>query len=129
MTMRLSLIRDLRDCNQFRQTIQSSPPRLVHGTMAVLVALLTAAVLWATFTRANLVVRAVGRVRPMTMPHKVYVTPGERSGGKVVEVHFMQGQEVQKGDLLLRLDTDRLWNELARKKRAIEAGQEELEKS
>jgi hypothetical protein len=58
--MRLNLIRDVRDCNQFRQTIQSSPPRLVHGAVAILVALLTAALLWATFTRANLVVRAAG---------------------------------------------------------------------
>jgi multidrug resistance efflux pump len=125
----MNLIRDLKDCNQFRQTIQSSPPRLVHGTATVLVALLAAAVLWATLTRANLVVRAVGRVRPMTLPQKVYVTPGERSGGKVAEVRFTQGQDVRQGDLLLRLDTQRVRNEMARKKRAIEAGEEELEKS
>src|SRR5207244_3263527 len=75
--MRTNLIRDLKDCNQFRQTIQSKPPCLVHGVVLLLVALVTAATLWAAYTRANLVVRAVGRVRPVTTPKKVYVTRAE----------------------------------------------------
>jgi multidrug resistance efflux pump len=127
--MRTNLIRDLKDCNQFRQTIQSKPPRLVHGIVLVLAALLTAALLWAMYVRANLVVRAAGRVRPVTAPKKVYVARAENLGGKVAAVHFTQGQEVRAGDLLLRLDTERLQNEIAKKRRTIQAGEEELEKS
>lgn len=127
--MRTSVIRDLREYNQFRQTIQSKPPRLVHGGVVILVALLTSALVWAMWTRVNLVVRGAGRVRPVTVPQKVYIGSGERSGGKVAEVGFRQGQEVRKGDLLLRLDTERIKNEIARKKRTIAAGEEELEKS
>ena len=36
--MRIDMIRDLKDCNQFRQTIQSRPPRVVHGVGLMLVA-------------------------------------------------------------------------------------------
>src|SRR5262249_44898738 len=122
--MRTSLIRDLRDCNQFRQTVQSKPPRLVHGTVVVLAALLTAAALWAALTRANLVVRAAGRVRPVTTPRKVYAARAEGLGGKVVEVNFAQGQDVRAGDVLLRLDTERPRSEIARKRRAVPAGRE-----
>jgi HlyD family secretion protein len=126
--VRTDLIRDLKDCNQFRQTIQSRPPRLVHGVVLLLAALLAAAVAWAALTRANLVVRAAGRVRPVTAPMKVFVARAENLGGKVAEVHFTQGQDVRAGALLLRLDTERLQNEIAKKRRAIRAGEEELEK-
>src|SRR5205807_1253401 len=109
------------------QTIQSKPPRFMHGAVVILAGLLTAATLWAAFTRANLVVKAAGRVRPVTTPKKVFVARGD-VGGKVVEVHFSQGQDVRAGDMLLRLDTERLRNEIARKQRTIRAGEEELEK-
>jgi HlyD family secretion protein len=127
--MRTSLIRDLKDCNEFRQTLQSRPPRFVHGAVLVLAALLTTALLWAKYTRANLVVRAAGRMRPVTTPKKVFATRAENLGGKVAEVHFTQGQYVRTGDLLLRLETERLLNEISKKRRLIQAGEEELEKN
>jgi len=127
--MRTNVIRDLKDCHQFCQTIRSKPPRLVHGVVLLLVALLSAATSWAAFTRANLVVRAAGRVRPVTAPKKVYVTRNENLGGLVAAVYFRQGQDVRAGDLLLRLDTERLDNEIAKKRRTIQAGDEELSKS
>jgi HlyD family secretion protein len=127
--MRIDMIRDLKECNQFRQTVQSRPPRFVHGAVFVLLALLGAGTTWAATTRANLVVKAAGRVRPVTTPNKVFVTRTESLGGKVAEVRFRQGQEVKAGDLLLRLDTERLRNEIARKRRAIKAEEDELEQA
>src|SRR5437763_17084694 len=106
--MRTSLIRDLKDCNQFRQTIQTKPPRLVHGTVLVLAGLLVAALPWAELTRASLVVRAVGRVRPVATPKKVYVARGDTLRGKLAEVHLAQEEDVRGGDVLLRSDTERL---------------------
>jgi multidrug resistance efflux pump len=47
----------------------------------------------------------------------------------VAEVRFTQGQFVRQGDVLLRLDTEKLRNEIARKRRVIQGGEEELEKS
>jgi hypothetical protein len=60
------LTRNLADCTEFRQTVQAQPPRLVHGTAFLLVGMLAAALAWAATTKADLVVRAQGRVRPTT---------------------------------------------------------------
>src|SRR5438874_545139 len=126
--MRTTFIRDLQDCNQFRQTIQSRPPRLVHGTVLVPVTLVASAALWAACTRANLVIRSAGRVRPATTPVKVFAPRADNVGGNVAAVFFTQGGEVRAGDLLLRLDTERSQNETGRKRRALQAGEEELQK-
>lgn len=47
-------------------------------------------------------------------------------GGQVMEVNFHEGDEVQRGDVLIRLDPQRLENELAKIERRIKAGEEEL---
>src|SRR5579884_3701041 len=118
---------DLAACTEFRQTIQARPPRLAHATVVLLVGLLGAAVAWAALTPANLVVRAAGRVRPLSTPVKVVnAARGETfsasAGARVVAVHFRPGDTVRKGDVLLRLDTERLDSEIARRRRTIEAG-------
>lgn len=129
--MRNELIQDLADCTEFRQTLQARPPRLVHGTLLLLAALLGTGVLWSALTQANLVVRAPGRVRPVTSPMKV-VNGGSGEvfsasvGGRVVEVHVREGQEVRQGEVLLRLDTARLDNELTKQRRTIQVGEGEL---
>ena len=38
--MRNELVLDLADCTEFRQALQARPPRIVHGTLILLVALL-----------------------------------------------------------------------------------------
>jgi multidrug resistance efflux pump len=47
-------------------------------------------------------------------------------GGRVLEVHFREGDAVRRGDVLLRLDAGRLDNEIAKRRRAVRAGEEEL---
>jgi multidrug efflux pump subunit AcrA (membrane-fusion protein) len=124
-------IADLSMCSEFRQTIQARPPALVHGTVLLLTTLLLTAVVWSALTRADLVVKAGGRVRPLSTPVKVFNgSRGEvlsaTQGGRVAEVHFREGQEVHRGDVLLRLDTERLNHEIARRKRVIRTSEEEL---
>jgi multidrug resistance efflux pump len=124
---------DLAQCSQFRQTLQARPPRVVHGAAFLVIALLTAAVVWAALTRADLVVRAAGRMRPVTAPQKVMATfRGEvltgGAGALVREVSFREGDSVKQGQVLLRLDTARLDNEIARVKRQIAAEEEEIQK-
>src|SRR5262245_33396403 len=126
-------IADLSACSEFRQTIQARPPQIVHGTVVLLTTLLATAVGWAALTNADLVVRAGGRVRPVSTPVKIFNgSRGEvlsaTQGGRVVEVNFREGQEVHKGDVLLRLDTERLDHEIARRKRTIRTSEEELAK-
>jgi adhesin transport system membrane fusion protein len=124
---------DLADCRELSLALQARPPRLVHCVLLLLSLLLATALCWAGLTDADLVVRAAGRVRPVTPPQKVVNTArGEvlagGLGGRVVAVHFRPGDEVRAGDLLVRLDTERLDTESARRKRTIRAGEEELAK-
>jgi multidrug resistance efflux pump len=123
---------DLADCTEFRQTLEARPPRCVHGTVVLLAALLGTAVLWAALTKVDLVVRAGGRVRPVSATRKVSLPAREGSaatvGCRVLAVTAREGDEVRGGDELLRLDTERLDLEVARRKRTIQAGAEELAK-
>src|SRR6516165_5330616 len=111
--MRAQEIHDLSKCSEFYQTLQARPPAIMHGTAFLLTALLGVALAWLALTPASLVVRAQGRVRPVTEPTRVFnagsgETLSASSGGRVVAVHFHEGDVVKKGALLLRLDTERL---------------------
>jgi multidrug resistance efflux pump len=122
---------DLDDCTEYRLALQVRPPAVVHGTLASLVALLGVALAWSAVTHANLVVRAQGRVRPVTTPRKVFAAGrGEMlsasAGGRVVEVNFRQGDRVARGAVLVRLGTDRLDNEIDKQRQTIRAAEEEL---
>jgi multidrug resistance efflux pump len=124
-------ILDLADCTEFRQTLEARPPRIVHGTVWLLAALLGSSVGWSALTRADLVVRAGGRVRPTSPPQKVFNhARGEvlsaSAGARVVEVGYREGDEVRAGQVLVRLDTSRLTAEIARQQQSIAAGEAEL---
>jgi len=128
--MRNGLVMDLGDCTTFRQTLLASPPRIAHGTVLLLAGLLGAALLWSALTPADLVVRAGGRVRPLATARKVFnaASGGVLSagtGGRVVEVNFHEGDEVKQGALLIRLETARLDNEIAKQRRAIQTAEDE----
>src|SRR5262249_30875624 len=106
-------------------------PGIVHGTLALLLALIVTALGWSAATRATLVVQGSGRIRPVTTPVQVY--SGARGealsasvGGRIVEVNFHEGDQVKQGEVLIRLGTGRLDNEIARQARLIRAGEEEL---
>src|SRR3954471_9618115 len=121
----------ISDCTHFRQVLQARTPVVVHGTLILLVGLVAAALSWAGLTRANLVVRGQGRVRPVTVPVQVFSAARGESlsasvGGRVVDVCFREGDVVRRGDVLVRLEAQRLDNQIARQRHAIEAGEGEL---
>lgn len=116
----------LEECSAFAQTVQAKPPAIVHGTSVVLLSLLTAAVIWAAVTKADLVVKAVGRVRPLDVPTKVFTPSDLRWLGAVKSVNFEEGSQVTKDQILLSLDTQLLDNEIARLQRTTQAAQDEL---
>lgn len=64
--MRNDSIVDLSECTDLKQTLAAHPPRIVHGTAALLAGLLAAAVAWAAVTEVDRIVKAPGKVRPMT---------------------------------------------------------------
>lgn len=57
---------------------------------------------------------------------------GERiaagAGGRVIEVNFREGDEVKEGDVLVRLDTERLDNEIARHDFRSQGARDELDR-
>lgn len=130
--MRNTHVLDLADCTEYRQTLEARTSKGVHATAGLLVALLGAALAWSALFEANLIVRAPGRVRPATSPEKVFNASrgevlGGGAGGRVIEVRAREGDEVRRGDLLIRLDSERLDNETAKQRRTLRAAEEELE--
>jgi len=124
--MRRDQIVDFADCSEFRQTLQARPPGIVHGTALLLILLLCGAVVWSSTTTVSLVVRAPGRVRPVSTPTEVSASFGERINGRVVEVNYREGEAVRKGQMLIRFDTQQLDNDIAGRVRAIETLESEL---
>jgi HlyD family secretion protein len=98
----------------------------VHGTAALLVLLLAAAIAWSAMGEAALVVQAAGRVRPLEQPARVYAPTTAELDGRVTAVNFDEGALVKKGQVLLKLETERLENRIAKLMRSIEAAEEEL---
>ena len=124
---------DLSECTEFGLAVLERPPRIVHGAIVLLVLLLVAAAMWATATKVDLIVRASGQVRPMDEPVEVFnsvssQTSSVGAGRRVIEVNFSEGEPVHAGDVLVRLDTERLENEIARRNASIRAAEEELVK-
>jgi hemolysin D len=122
---------EIADCTEIRQAVQARPPWVVHGSLFLLVALLGAALAWGAATRANLVVLATGRVRPVTTPVRIANAAraevlSASAGARVVEVNAREGDLVKRGQALIRLETERLDNEIAKQLRAIRAGEAEL---
>lgn len=125
---------NLADIAEFRQSLQARPPRFVHATALLLATLACTAVAWAALTKADLVVRGTGRVRPVASPHRVTnPVQGEAlsatAGGRVVEVRFREGDTVKQGDVLLRFDTDRLTSDIAQQEQKLRLARHELAES
>jgi len=129
--MRNESIYKLDDCTEFRQTLMARSPRVAHATALMLVLFLAAGVVWAALAEANLIVRAPGRVRPVSVPTQVFNAAsgellGASYGNRVVKVYVREGDHVEKGDRLLELDTQKVDTEIARQEEIIATGEEEV---
>jgi multidrug resistance efflux pump len=121
---------DLADHTEYRQALQANPPKAVHLFVILLVVFLSAALLWICVTQADLVVRAPGRVRPVSDSQKVFVPaygdPVVSTGGRTVSVNFREGDAVSRGDILIRVDADRIESEIRRTTQTIRTVEDEL---
>jgi len=129
--MRKHDILDLTECSEFRQLVDARPPRFVHATVYLMLSLTAAAIGWARLTTAELVVRAPGRVRPVEAPIKILSAARAESlsashANRISEVHARAGDQVKKGQVLLRFDAARLENELSACQARLSANAEEL---
>lgn len=59
-------ILELKDCTEVAEVLLAKPSRGIRFVLITLMLLLVTAAGWAYFTKLSLVVRAPGRVRPVT---------------------------------------------------------------
>jgi hemolysin D len=126
--MRTHVVHNLKDCAEYRQAMEVKPANTARRSGFLLLALLAAAVAWSWMTQVDLVVRARGLVRPVSQTSKVInTTDGQKLsatiGSRVTEVHYRVGDRVSRGDLLVRLDTGHLDNDIIRQQRAVKTAQ------
>jgi len=117
---------DLDDCSAMRQLIASRPPVLMHATFVVLAVLLLSALAWSYLTAVDLVVVASGRIRPEGEAQQVFIPPEAELNGRVSEVLVTQGQSVEAGQLLLRLETSALDSKIAGAQARLSADEQAL---
>ena len=120
------LIVDLDRATPFRQTLAARPPWITHFLVLLLSTLLIAFVAWAATTEAKLVIRSEGRVRSIERPARVFSTVSNRLDNRVKEVFYDEGSRVKAGEVLVRLQTATLDNEIAALERQVETMRNEL---
>ncbi|RFB76730.1 HlyD family type I secretion periplasmic adaptor subunit [Methylovirgula sp. 4M-Z18] len=79
---------------------QKAPPLLARATLYCVLALIVAAVIWATWAQIDMIVTAQGKL--VTTRPNLVVQPLETS--VIREIHVKVGDRVNKGDLLATLD-------------------------
>ncbi len=79
---------------------QRSPPRFARLTLYCVLALIIAAVTWASVSQVDMIVTAQGKL--ITMRPNLVVQPLETS--VIREIHVRAGDRVNRGDLLATLD-------------------------
>ena len=119
---------DLADCTEIRQTVQARPSVAVHGTVGLIMLFIFSAIAWLAFVKANIVVSAAGRIRPIEQPARVFVEWGAFLDGRVAEVFVKEGDRVTEGQVMLYLDARRLENAISQLERHIAAVNAEQEK-
>lgn len=121
---------ELEKHDEINEVMRRRPSGLAHGTLLVLGILILASIVWLMCSHANLVVLAAGRVRPLHETHPV--VSGERfaatTGGRIVDVCFVQGQRIEKGDTMIRFDTTWLDHEIESSEQAVASGLAELQR-
>jgi multidrug resistance efflux pump len=106
-----SLFMNLEQCSQFNQVLATPIPMKMHGTVVVLSFLIVTAVTWSIWTQANVVVRGVGRMRPVANEHGIESVSEELSSeipGRIKTVLVSEDQKVVQGQLLVEIHTQQI---------------------
>lgn len=101
------------------ETLLAKPPRVLSAVALLSGGLLAAAAAWAFFARVDLGVSAPVRIRPCDAPWGDFdAVSGQRIsaavGGRVAQVCCQGGDEVRRGDVLVRFDLTRLEADIVR---------------
>lgn len=127
----MSTENNYRDCTALKQNLQERLPIYVHGTAILLLLTVSVILLWAAVVKIELVVRARGEVRPLSEPTRVFNTVSNQMysmgiGAQIAAINFQVGDHVCKGDVLIRLDTERLDSSIVALGYTVSSGEAEL---
>lgn len=115
----------LADCIEFREAILATPPKEARLSLLLMLAMLATAFAWASVSKVDVVVKARSVVRPPEPPQEVRVAVG----GEVSEVLFREGDDLPAGAVLLRLNKNKLEEQIAKLRREKGAVEDELERA
>jgi hemolysin D len=105
------------------ELFQELPPLLARGLVYLLITLLAAGVIYATFGRVDDLVTARGKVAPQGLSRQTRAL----AGGRVRRVAVREGEEVQLNQALVYLDRDMAYAQLARARRERSIRQRQLQ--
>lgn len=94
-------IYDIREMTDSKELYSERPNPFIAAFVYCLVGLIAAALIFSFFGKVDIVATAAGVVRP----NDDISTVSGLVGGRVVEVNMDDGQQVQAGDLLFKVDT------------------------
>ncbi len=81
--------------------LTAEPSRLIHTTIYLMFALLVAGFAWSFIGRADVIVKANGRLGPESEERRVYAP----FDGELVDVYMAEGMPVSEGDVLARVNS------------------------
>lgn len=95
-------IQDIKDMSDSREMLEAKPHFFVTWFVYILIAIITAALIWAYFGEIEDYVKANGTVRP----GDTISTIRNAVAGRVKTVNIEEGIQVKKGDMLYTIETD-----------------------
>lgn len=116
------IIKNIDELTDSREIFESKPHPFVPIFISIIVLLLLSGLIWSFFGEIDNVAKATGVVRPnekvSTIQAPVF--------GRVETVNFVEGQVVNKGDVLFTLRLDEVRRELDNREQDLEEAQKEL---
>lgn len=98
------VIIDLKDISDSKEMYMSKPNPFLTGFIYILVAILSISIIYSCVGKIDIYSKAVGFIRP----NDEVSTVSSLLSGKVTEVNVVDGQFVNEGDILYKIDTSDL---------------------
>lgn len=113
---------DIKELTDSREMYQTKPHPFVWVFTYILIAIIAAAIVWASFGKKEIVVNANGQVRP----ESGISTVKNVVGGEAESVNYKQGMKVKAGDILYTIKHDDLLMEKEAQNKQLSEQKKEL---
>ncbi|MFV8826414.1 HlyD family efflux transporter periplasmic adaptor subunit [Alkalihalobacterium sp. APHAB7] len=117
------VIKNINELSDSREVLESKPHPFVPIFISIFVLLLIALLIWSYIGEFDRVAKATGVVRPNDRVSTVQPT----ISGRVEEVHYQEGQQVTKGDILFTINQEELRMELQNRQLDLQQVKDEIE--